>query len=401
MDQQQRRPGMQRSPVQPSNVVSTLLHWLLVLLALTLLGLGWWAHYWPDAVHSFPRVLWIHMSLGITTAMIALFTLFWRLVSVTLPGWAAVPSLLGRLRLVAAAVLYLLLVFQPVTGYFALLFDNKAVDFWTLSFPPPAYEDLDLSAMYGRWHQVWAIVLAITVGLDLLLALVAAMWGKHLAPAGIEPALPQTVALQEASRREEPWSGPTPESRRMAGYLRLSGWIAFWGQLALGGVSVLLLMTTASSAYYEANPVKMLGFGTRWLEGGSWADFAIVVLGLTTVGFFVCTRIGKRFYRGLDPRGWQLRLRRIISAITFGSSLGVSMGIIGAAFSIALLIAKTVAQPPGIAITDPAKIVRAVDIFVLLENFNIVVAHFIGILSCLWMLNRVNHYYSWLGKSAV
>jgi len=401
MDHQQRRPGMQRSPVQPSNVVSTLLHWLLVLLALTLLGLGWWAHYWPDAVHSFPRVFWIHMSLGITTAMIALFTLFWRLVSVTPPGWAAVPSLLGRLRLVAAAVLYLILVFQPVTGYFALLFDNKAVDFWTLSFPPPAYEDLDLSTMYGQWHQIWAIVLAVTVGLDLLLSLVAAIWGKHPAPAGIEPTLPQPEALQDASRLQEPWSGPTPESRRMAGYLRLSGWIAFWGQLALGGVAVLLLMATASSAYYEANPVKVLGFGAHWLEGGSWAYFAIVVLGLTIAGFFACTRIGKRFQRGLDPRGWQLRLKRTVSGIMFGSSLGVSMAIIGAAFSIALLVAKTVAQPPGIAITDPAKIVRAVDIFILLANFNIVVAHFIGILTCLWMLNRVNHYYSWLAKSAV
>ena len=187
----------------------------------------------------------------------------------------------------------------------------------------------------------------------------------------------------------------------MAGYLRLSGWIAFWGQLALGGVAVLLLMATASSAYYEANPVKVLGFGAHWLEGGSWAYFAIVVLGLTIAGFFACTRIGKRFQRGLDPRGWQLRLKRTVSGIMFGSSLGVSMAIIGAAFSIALLVAKTVAQPPGIAITDPAKIVRAVDIFILLANFNIVVAHFIGILTCLWMLNRVNHYYSWLAKSAV
>ena len=76
-------------------------------------------------------------------------------------------------------------------------------------------------------------------------------------------------------------------------------------------------------------------------------------------------------------------------SINFGSALGLTTAILGTAFSIALLVAKTVSQPPGIAITDPQKIVRAVDVFVLLANFTIVVAHFIGVLTCLWILNRI------------
>ena len=42
------------------------------------------------------------------------------------------------------------------------------------------------------------------------------------------------------------------------------------------------------------------------------------------------------------------------------------------------LIAKTVSQPPGIAITDPTKIIRALDVFVLLMSFLLLMAHFIG-----------------------
>jgi hypothetical protein len=87
--------------------------------------------------------------------------------------------------------------------------------------------------------------------------------------------------------------------------------------------------------------------------------------------------------------------KRLVSTINLGNALGLTLAILGTAFSIALLISKTVSQPPGIAITDPQAIVRAVDVFVLLANFDIVVAHFIGILVCLWFLNRLHHFGWW------
>ncbi|MGD9541112.1 MAG: DUF3611 family protein, partial [Methylocystis sp.] len=65
--------------------------------------------------------------------------------------------------------------------------------------------------------------------------------------------------------------------------------------------------------------------------------------------------------------------------------LGAIVSFIGVGLSIALLVAKTVSQPPGIAITDPDKIVRALDIFVLMANFNLLVAHFIGAGASVWL----------------
>jgi Protein of unknown function (DUF3611) len=52
-------------------------------------------------------------------------------------------------------------------------------------------------------------------------------------------------------------------------------------------------------------------------------------------------------------------------------------------------LVKTVSQPPGIAITDPSKIVRALDVFILIVNFDLLVAHFIGVGTALWLIINV------------
>ncbi|MBI5011437.1 MAG: DUF3611 family protein [Methylocystis sp.] len=42
-------------------------------------------------------------------------------------------------------------------------------------------------------------------------------------------------------------------------------------------------------------------------------------------------------------------------------------------------------QPPGIAITDPDRIVRALDVFILMANFNLLLANFIGAGAAVWL----------------
>ncbi len=66
-------------------------------------------------------------------------------------------------------------------------------------------------------------------------------------------------------------------------------------------------------------------------------------------------------------------------------SLGVLISFTGVALSISLLIAKTVSQPPGIAITDPTKIIRALDVFILLVNYILLMAHCIGAGIAAWL----------------
>ncbi|MGA7978766.1 MAG: DUF3611 family protein [Chromatiaceae bacterium] len=404
MGDQPRPTATQHPPASRYDFASALLHWLLVFAVLAQLGLGWTLHYWPHALPYRQPAAWVHVSLGISIALLVLVSLFWRLIFAAPKMPASAPSWFGSTGRPAAMILYFLLILMPLTGYLGLVFAGKAVHFWTLPLPPWAWKDADLSALYMRWHFWAAVVLSAVAVLHILLVVGAALRHPGLL-SRMRPAFSRRVVLptgsdirvQEGSdvgaKEGAEWKGATAESRRLARHLRVFGWIAFWGQLCLGLIAVLLLIVTASSKYYSSGLLK-IPYGLSWLEGVSWANLAIALLSLTVIGFYYCTRIARTLKSGADPHRYQRRVTRLISGINFGSSLGVSIAILGTAFSIALLIAKTVSQPPGIAITDPQKIVRAVDVFVLLANFNIVVAHFIGILTCLWMLNRVHRFYS-------
>jgi len=179
-------------------------------------------------------------------------------------------------------------------------------------------------------------------------------------------------------------------SRGLARNLKIFGSVAFWVQLCLGLIAVLLLIVTTSSSYYEENQPTLYGFS--WGKGIVWAYLSLGVLALTVIGFYSCIVLARSLKRGEMAEGTGASVKRLVSTINFGSALGLTLAILGTAFSIALLISKTVSEPPGIAITNPQSIVRAVDVFVLLANFEIVVAHFIGILICLWILNRLHRF---------
>jgi hypothetical protein len=56
---------------------------------------------------------------------------------------------------------------------------------------------------------------------------------------------------------------------------------------------------------------------------------------------------------------------------------------------VGVLVAKTVSQPPGVVIVDPNKIVRALDVFVVLANLNLIAAHLIGTAISFWLIDRI------------
>jgi hypothetical protein len=54
-----------------------------------------------------------------------------------------------------------------------------------------------------------------------------------------------------------------------------------------------------------------------------------------------------------------------------------------------VLVAKAVSQPAGVAITDPTKIVRALDVFVVVANIAGIAANFMGMIVSLWLFDRI------------
>ena len=178
-----------------------------------------------------------------------------------------------------------------------------------------------------------------------------------------------------------------PSKHKIANQIRLSGWIILWIQLALALVSSLLLIFAGSGRDFADRSSPGLGIGVFW------AAIGIVLLLFNVFWDFRYTRIGRK----LDNPNPTLHPSKAdtIRAIRLGimvSLVGILMMILGAGTSVGVLVAKAVSQPPGVAITDPTKIIRAMDVFIVVANINGIAAHYIGTVAAMWLLEKVHQH---------
>ena len=385
------------------------MYWIVALLAVAELGIGWSLESFPEGSQGAEIAALIHLALGIGLAALVVIVSIWRLFSRS-PDHP--PDGAHWLRIavrVSGSLLFILLLAAALTGYLAWAFSAGATPpGWTQWLPSRLPLGRHPGAIFNRWHEIAAIAVAVAIFSTLVLLTWRAVNGHRishqmphqrrvLVPPEPPPA-PEPEPELAPAPSQEPETGPDEavlaEGRALAWHLKVFSALAFWIQLGLGLITMLLLMVTTSSSYYEEK-LQSLSSGWAWARGTVWANLSLGVLALTIVGFYSCIVLARALKRGEMPEGAGARVKRLVSTINFGSALGLTLALLGTAFSIALLISKTVSQPPGIAITDPQAIVRAVDVFVLLANFDIVVAHFIGILVCLWFLNRLHHFGWW------
>lgn len=131
-------------------LISKSLHWLIAALILFLIGLGWFMvdlSYYDSRSQS--SLHW-HRSLGLLVFLLALIALLWRWLSVppaqedSLPRWQKIAAS------AAHALLFLLMLLLPVSGYFISSSAGEAIPlFSTISFP--AFFDI------GETLRDWAI----------------------------------------------------------------------------------------------------------------------------------------------------------------------------------------------------------------------------------------------------
>ncbi|HEY7987531.1 MAG TPA: DUF3611 family protein [Methylophilaceae bacterium] len=355
-----------------------LIHWSLALTLSISLGLGWSLQYAPklsSQMHTF--LLNLHVSCGITIAILIFIQFFLRIIVKPpsypneFPGWQ---KILGRTFYI---LIYVSVVLMLTSGYLQAIFNGTAVQFWGTPLPSWGAEDLPTAEFFGSVHQALAFVL---VGLIFAhIGVVGLNVSKH-------PEIASRMLLLGA---QEPGEQGSPIgskiAQNLAKNLRLCGWIAFWLQLVLALIcGVLLEFATSGRAF---SPATAGGFG----DAIYWGVVGFLLLWLAIPLAFYYTRAARKI---LGRPDYYLNKVGVTSfwflvAGLFIGLLGVFTAFIGVALSISLLIAKTVSQPPGIAITDPSKIVRALDVFILIVNFNLLVAHFIGVCTALWLVIRV------------
>ena len=369
------------------------MYWLITLLALIQLAVGWSLDYFPKASQGADTVALIHLGLGAGLAALVIIVPIWRLFARSSDQPSFRPHWLQISLAVSESLLFILVLVSALTGYLAWAFSAGATPTWTIWLPSSLPVGSHAGPMFSRWHAIAAIAVTVPILTTLLLLAWGALKRQRMKR--------QRRVLEPHQAASVPEPGATPETapdadlvakvQALARHLKIFGTTAFWLQLCLGLVAVLLLVVTTSSSYYEEN-LSTLPYGFSWAHGILWAYLSLGVLALNVIGFYAVILFSRSLRRGEVPSSGGAGVRRLVSGINFGNALGLTLAIVGTAFSIALLISKTVSQPPGIAITDPQAIVRAVDVFVLLANFVIVVAHFIGIMICLWILNRLHRF---------
>ncbi len=354
-----------------------LIHWLLAVSSLALLGLGSYLHSSPTTTGLRAWFVSLHVSLGLSTAILVALALLIRLF---FKAPAYPETLASWRRYISGAVhafLYLSLILLLASGYLREVFAATPVEFWGTPLPIWGEADDELARTLSQMHQISAYVFA-----GFVLAHTALVIANSLRIPGFSA----RMLLFGGVRVETPLSLATNERdgsgvvRSLAKKLRILGWIEFWLQFILAFLCALLLQFATSGRMLSS---ISLGFG----DAMYWGAVALGLLCVTCALSFYYTRQAKKvdlfpeyFFSAARKGGfWFLNIGVVLGF------LGILMSFVGVALSILLLVAKTVSQPPGIAITDPTKIIRALDVFVLLMNFNLLIAHFVGCGLSLWL----------------
>ena len=180
---------------------------------------------------------------------------------------------------------------------------------------------------------------------------------------------------------------PAPMLHGIANTIRLTGWATLWVQLLLAVVSGLVLLFAATSRSFSSQQNPGIGVGIFWAVGG------ILALLLSIYWDFRYTRIG----RSLDNPNSVLHPSKadtttIIRLGIIIGLVGILLTILGAGVTVAVLVAKSISQPPGVTIIDPYRVIRPLDVFVMLANINGIAAHFVGTIASIWLLERVHQH---------
>lgn len=129
------------------------LHWLLAVLIIGLLALGW---YMVDIERGTPArgfYFNLHKSIGLVVGVLLVLQLGWRAGHRPPP----LPSALGawqiRATRIAHALLYVLIVTMVVSGYVEANFTKYGVKFFGIPLPPWGPEDERMSAVFATIHE--------------------------------------------------------------------------------------------------------------------------------------------------------------------------------------------------------------------------------------------------------
>lgn len=180
-------------------------------------------------------------------------------------------------------------------------------------------------------------------------------------------------------------SSELPTKREFAGNFRAISRISYWIHLLLGtasGITLLLVLFSRSFSIQSNNP--FIGFSIFL------SICALVTLGFRVYWAFRYTRMAKRLQQpnpNLHPK--REEVIRVLRIGLIVSLAGLVLAFVASEITTVAVLAKAIAQPQGVAVYDPEKIVREMDLFLILADVNLVGAHILGSIASLGLLNWI------------
>jgi cytochrome b561 len=151
--------------------VAVALHWIIAVLVLAQIGLGW---FMVDLPKGSPERSWfiaLHKSIGITTAFLIALRVLWRLThpAPPLPAWF--PAWQARAAILTHRLLYACMIVMPVSGYLSASFTKYPMKYFGVPFPKAGWEDDFVNSIFNGIHvgTSWLFValLALHIGAGL------------------------------------------------------------------------------------------------------------------------------------------------------------------------------------------------------------------------------------------
>lgn len=174
----------------------------------------------------------------------------------------------------------------------------------------------------------------------------------------------------------------TPTKQEFARTFRLLGRISFWLHIFLGGAAGITIFLAIFSRNFSNTTNPFVGLGIFL------AVCSLVVLGFRIYWAYRYTRLAK-LLRSRD-RSVQPSKKEILDVLRVGlivSFVGLLLAFLAAEVTATSVLAKALAQPQGVAVYNPDTIVRALDLFLVVANINIIGAHFLGGVNSLGLMN--------------
>ncbi|MDX2215348.1 MAG: DUF3611 family protein [Oculatellaceae cyanobacterium bins.114] len=174
--------------------------------------------------------------------------------------------------------------------------------------------------------------------------------------------------------------------RRIATVLKITGWLSFWVQLGLGVAAGFCLVFVISGRNVTEGGSPGIGIGIFWAIAG------IAALLFSLFLAFRLTRFARQL-RHPDPARHPSRatVMQFLQLVIMTGVAGMLFTILGSGATLGVLLAKSITQPQGVAIYDPQRLIRSLDIFVAMANVNGITAHFVGTITALGL-------FKWLGR---